>query len=364
MLTNSFVSQLTAPGRSAVSTIRVCGLQATTDVAEMFQARNNVAIQEIEPGRICFGVWLAGQANGEELVICRKSPDVVDMHCHGGIAMVEALIECFVARGYPNITWSEATKTEFVDRWEQEVAISLAMAPSERTASIIAKHFDGRWTSEFNELQRRISNAEFEDAQARIERLLDWQQFGVHLIEPWKVVIAGQPNVGKSSLVNLIVGYRRSIVEDLPGTTRDVVSVDSVIDGWPIQFFDTAGQRMSGDDIERQGVERAKKAVVTSDLMIWVSDATRIETHTCDLAKMPQNRIDVVNKIDLVDAPSALDGSIRISCKSGFGLSDLIRQISESLVPALPPIQFPIPFSQTIKSELESLLAKAKVLGP
>ena len=87
--------------------------------------------------------------------------------------------------------------------------------------------------------------ADLQAAAARIREWLAWEDFGLHLTRPWNVVLAGRPNVGKSSLINALLGYTRSIVFDQPGTTRDVVTAATAIDGWPIELSDTAGLRES-----------------------------------------------------------------------------------------------------------------------
>ena len=90
----------------------------------------------------------------------------------------------------------------------------------------------------------------------------------------WRVVIAGPPNVGKSSLINAMAGYERAIVSPLPGTTRDVVTLTTAIDGWPVQLADTAGLRASDDELESAGVKLAGAALAAADLVILVCDAT------------------------------------------------------------------------------------------
>ena len=89
-------------------------------------------------------------------------------------------------------------------------------------------------------------------ARQQIEALLSHAATGLHLVHPWQVVVAGRPNVGKSSLINAIAGYRRAIVHSTPGTTRDVVSVQTAMDGWPVEISDTAGLRETGDKSSRR----------------------------------------------------------------------------------------------------------------
>ena len=165
---------------------------------------------------------------------------------------------------------------------------------------------------------------------------------GRHLVEPWKVVVAGAPNVGKSSLVNALAGFQRAVVSEVAGTTRDVVSVQLAFDGWPVELTDTAGLR-EAEGLEAEGVERAKKAVDDADLILWVTDAadpegTWPEPGECRMDDV----IFVTNKIDLVsswepDEFSRKHRGVAVSATAGTGIPELIAEIVRRLIPDLPP---------------------------
>ena len=111
-------------------------------------------------------------------------------------------------------------------------------------------------------------------ARRQIDDLLAHAATGLHLVRPWQVVVAGRPNVGKSSLINAIAGYQRAIVHSLPGTTRDIVSVQTALDGWPVEISDTAGLRRGSDPIEQAGIELAIDKIAAADLVVLVFDAS------------------------------------------------------------------------------------------
>src|SRR5205814_586923 len=126
----------------------------------------------------------------------------------------------------------------------------------------------------------------------RLEALIP---LGQHLVEPWRVVIAGAANVGKSSLMNALAGYTRSVVSPIPGTTRDVVTLRLAIDGWPIEMTDTAGVRQASSDLEQQGIERGRAAVKAADLRIWLVDGSTEPVFPDE----PNDWCMVINKTDL-----------------------------------------------------------------
>src|SRR5262249_42285045 len=140
-------------------------------------------------------------------------------------------------------------------------------------------------------------------AEELIGQLLNRAPLGAHLTQPWRVVIAGPPNVGKSSLINAILGYERAIVFDQPGTTRDVVTAATALDGWPVELADTAGLPAGVDPLDRAGIERETAQADEADCLLLVFDASQPWTHEHELLieRWP-SAIVVHNKHDLVDA--------------------------------------------------------------
>lgn len=180
-----------------------------------------------------------------------------------------------------------------------------------------------------------------EIAHRRIEELSSRAELGRHLTIPWRVAIAGPPNVGKSSLLNVLAGFQRSVVAPVPGTTRDVVSVELAIDGWPVEFLDMAGLREANDELERAGVERALAALASVDLVLWLFDATE-SNPARPVPMVPVGRaLTIANKCDLTDSPPEAD--LLISAKTGAGIPALCDAISRKLVPTPPAAGAAIP---------------------
>jgi tRNA modification GTPase len=199
-------------------------------------------------------------------------------------------------------------------------------------------------------------------AAAAIDQLLAHASLGLHLTRPWKVVLAGAPNAGKSSLVNALVGYERSIVYAQPGTTRDAVGVETAVAGWPVRLVDTAGLRESTDPVERAGVAIARRQIAQADLTILVYDAADPRSIAASVTAAgatgdgqaadadPSLRLSdallVANKIDLVakGQRDALAG-LPTSALAGDGIAGLLRAIGRRLVPAPPDRGAAVPFT-------------------
>jgi tRNA modification GTPase len=161
-------------------------------------------------------------------------------------------------------------------------------------------------------------------------------------------VIAGAPNVGKSTLVNVLAGFQRSIVSPIPGTTRDLVSTLIAIDGWPIELIDTAGWRSAATPLEQEGIVRGKLAAGDADLCLWLVDASAAPV-------LPEDRSFrvVINKIDLPNAWEHPADAVRISAHTGQGLDQLCQQISTWLVPAPPQQGEAVPFTPAVAEQVE-----------
>ncbi|MBX9583441.1 MAG: 50S ribosome-binding GTPase [Gemmataceae bacterium] len=254
-----------------------------------------------------------------------KPEPAVEVHCHGGRRVVRWVVEQFLAGGCRE---DEPPAARPGARRE------LTRAPTLRTASILLDQYHGAFD--------RAVAAVFADLDAgrvapQLGELAHLAPAGRHLVEPWKVVIAGPPNVGKSSLVNALAGYQRSVVSDIAGTTRDVVTVPVAFGGWPVELADTAGLRAAAG-LEAAGVERAERFIRSADLVVWVLDATADELEYPDDAKPADRWLLVLNKIDLEpsDRADVIPDVMRLSAATGEGMSGLAAAIARRLVTHAP----------------------------
>lgn len=331
------VTRLTPKGRGAVATLAIEGAGALQAVGEFFRPAAGQPLAQSTIDRIRFGTWHHDNGDREEIVVCRRAESVIEVHCHGGEAAATAIIAALVSRG--TVVGTEAT---WLHQRQQDplleiVRRKLAEARTRRTAGILLDQLHGAWPKALAQMATALAANEPAVANRQLQRLLDLARCGRHLTTPWQVVVAGPPNVGKSSLVNTMLGFSRCIVFDQPGTTRDIVATQTALDGWPIELMDTAGLRAGQDAIEAEGVERALSKIACADLVVHVHDATRPNSHGVDgeITRHP-NVLTVENKSDLVDQPArAVD--VRTSAVTKMGVDQLIELIVLRLVPS-PPV--------------------------
>lgn len=339
---------LTPRGRGAVATIRVHGesLLLTSMINVYFEAANQKSFDQQPVNRIVYGLW--GQTNKEDLVICRLASETVDIHCHGGMAAIERILKDLQTQNCEIQSWQELAKnTE--PALDVELKETLTAATTFRTAEILLRQSQGLLRTAFEALLPDDKTAFNSDQfQKRIQELLRWKDLGLHLTTPWRVVLAGRPNVGKSSLINALLGYDRSIVFDEAGTTRDVLTATTAIEGWPFQFSDTAGIRDQAAPLEAAGIQRAEHILSEADCQVILLDTSQ-PAHADDHSLLSQwpDSIVVAHKTDLpqcwgVPLP---EQAIPVSSKANVGLDTLMNQLVKRLVPEIPDESTAIPIT-------------------
>jgi len=330
---------LTPAGRGAVATIGVRGPDADSLIARRFLPHGSRPLQKAMLREVRVGRWR--EVCGEEVVLTMASDDVWEIHCHGGRAPAAAILRDLAALGCATIEWADWMAMETPDPIAREARRALATISTERAAGVVLDQLNGALRRALEVVDDLLadatgSSASLQSAAKCLHRIRGFSSLGMHLTEPWKIVIAGRPNVGKSSLANALVGYERSIVFDRPGTTRDAVSVSTAVDGWPVLLVDTAGLRDAVDEIEAAGVGRTQQRLATADLALLVLDASQSWTQEDEtLAKAYPSAIHIWNKCDLVSGP--IDGrGQQVSAKTGTGIATLLNSIASRLVPSAP----------------------------
>jgi tRNA modification GTPase len=338
---------LTPPGTAAIATLALRGPLAWTLVRQLAE-RDLPA--EPEAGRF----WLvrlgeAGRGQADEVVLAvnRAGPQPwLELHTHGGREVVQFVQELIAARGAEVCTWQQLEK-DTSGVLQAAALATLAGALTARTAAIALDQVQGAFAAALARIQSALAVGDQATADDLLGQLERWSDIGTHLTTPWSVVIAGAPNVGKSSLVNALAGYHRSVVSPLPGTTRDVVTTLVALDGWPVELADTAGWHDAADGLEREGIQRAGEALGTADLCLWVLDGS--VSPVWPPANLPKTLL-VVNKTDLAPACEIAEhaSAVQVSAQTGAGLAELCTRITAALVPQPPAPLTAVPFTRSL----------------
>lgn len=290
--------RLTAPATAALAVVRLQGPAAGAFIARCFD-------RPTPPGACVHGRWRGadGQVLDDPLVVAGDG--WYDINLHGGRRIVARLLEQTAAHGFRIIESAEAMEAVAADA----VEAWLPLATTEAGVSLLLAQPQA-W---------RSLDPDRVDVEAMLSDLTLRR-----LLTPATVAIVGAPNVGKSTLANALFGRERSIVADVPGTTRDWVGGRAELAGLPVVLVDTPGRRETPDEIEREAIALAEAPVSQADLVLLVMDATR----PADLPPGPAGALCVANKTDL--APAA-EGWLPISAASGVGLDALIEAIHRRL---------------------------------
>ena len=326
------IACLTPLGRGAIATLAVRGPQAWVVTRTLFQPFKGALPDQPEDRRFWYGTL--GDECRDEVVLAVQGtqPPHVEIHCHGGPEVVRLLLELYEQRGVAPCTSQEFARLVADSQRRATLEQQMLYAPTLRTASILWDQCHVRLVDQAMAL---LDAKDFAGLREAWRRWLALIPLGRHLVQPWKVVVAGAPNVGKSSLVNALAGYTRSVVAPTAGTTRDVVSTAIAVDGWPVELLDTAGLRRSGDELEQAGIGLARDAIASADLKLWVLDGSAPPTLPDDADGVWRF---VVNKADLPAAwdRSAYPDAIIVSAEAKRGIAELCDTIARWLVPTVP----------------------------
>lgn len=350
---------LTPAGRGAIAVVAVAGPQCVEIVERCFVSATGRRLSEQKVGQILFGRW--GDAAGEEIVVARQ-PEGVEIHCHGGRAASEAICTRLQQEGCHRTPPEEWVRENESSTLRAAARLALASATTERTALVLLDQYNGALERELLTMTELIDAGDLAAARRQGETLLARWSVGRWLARPARVVLAGPPNVGKSSLINALVGYERAIVFDTPGTTRDVVTARTAIDGWSVELSDTAGIRRATSELEKEGIALARAAVASADVVLLVDEAVRLtagrpgsagEELLIDLAETPH--LVVANKIDRL-APherKRLAHVVPTCATSGEGMEILVAEIARLLAPQPLPPGAGVPFDPSHAVALE-----------
>ncbi len=355
----------TAPGEGGIAIVRVSGGDARRILEECFRPARARAI---ESHRMMYGHAVDAYGNDldEVMAVYYAAPrtytreDMFEIQCHGGGVCARRVLERVLQAGARAAEPGEFTRRAFlngrIDLSRAEAVMNLIGANSEAAARASLRQLEGGVSgfvrgageklkalmalieacTDFPDEVEEVDAAQrvragIEGIIAAIEARCDPR--GAKLLrEGASIVLAGRPNVGKSSLMNALLNQERAIVTSVPGTTRDVLTERITLGGIAAELSDTAGQRDTDDPVERIGVERARRAVETADVVLVVLDGSQELTDE-DAALLAQAKDDerfivCVNKTDL-PMQISLPGALEISAAEGTGINELVRRMEE-----------------------------------
>jgi tRNA modification GTPase len=351
----TYVACLTPAGSAAIATLALHGPRAWEVVRDLWQPGSPSAAQlpeAPEPGWSTLG--RLGQELADEVVVAMKRSvpiPWVEVHCHGGREVVRLLMDTFAKHGVQSCTWQQFERLTQEHPITASAAIVLTHALTARTAAILLDQHQGAFLRAVDAIQEALARDDGGQAMRLLDELVRHASVGRHLTIPWRVVVAGAPNVGKSSLVNALAGFPRCVVAATPGTTRDVVTTLIAVDGWPMELADTAGVREGTELLEGQGIGLALQAATAADLCLWVDDASMPPVAP---SLIGTNLRRIINKIDLPpawDLDQAPD-AVRVSARTGTGLDELCHALAQWLVPDSPPPGTAVPFTPAISDRI------------
>lgn len=370
----------TAPGVGGIGIIRVSGQDAIQIVDKVFRSVGKKSLMDVPTHTIHYG-HIINQNNeviDEVLVMLMRAPktftreDVVEINCHGGPVPLDAVLMEILRNGARLADSGEFTKRAFlngrIDLAQVEAIMDIIEAKTELSLSQAVNQLEGRLSKKIKEYQDlliqiiarievSIDYPEYDEDEEisigfekdiielndHLKELLKTADTGKMIREGVKTAIVGQPNVGKSSLLNALLEENKAIVTDIPGTTRDIVEAYLNVEGIPFQLLDTAGIRETEDIVEKIGVERSKSSIQEADLVLMLIDSSReLEAEELALIESIKDKkvIYVLNKIDLnpVITQEILEGYVgganivRISARLQNGLDELRRAMKDFVI--------------------------------
>ena len=360
----------TAPGEGGIGIIRISGEKSLQVAQSIFKSKSGKMIKDYNARTLIYGTVVDNEKVIDEVLVAyMKGPnsytaeDVIEINCHGGFISVKKILELILSKGVRLAEAGEFTKRAFlngrIDLSQAEAIIDVIKSKTDMAHEVAQSQLEGSLAKKIKDLRMNVTEVlahlevsiDFaeEDVEEityqtleekalelrnEIKKLYDTAESGKILRDGLKTVIVGKPNVGKSSLLNSILGENRAIVTDIAGTTRDVIEEFVNIKGIPLKIVDTAGIRETEDVVEKIGVEKSRESFSTADLVIMVLDASRkLSEEDMEILESLKNKKTIVllNKMDLEPQIELEKIEEFINCEDIIKISALKHQGIEEL---------------------------------
>ncbi|WP_396147094.1 tRNA uridine-5-carboxymethylaminomethyl(34) synthesis GTPase MnmE [Flavobacterium sp.] len=379
MIYNDTIVALATPsGSGAVAIIRMSGKNAITIASEAFQSVSGKDLLKQKTHTIHLGTIVDGtKIYDQVLVSIFKNPnsytgeDVIEISCHGSVFIQQQIIQLLLRKGCRMAQAGEFTLRAFLngklDLSQAEAVADLISSDNEASHQIAMQQMRGGFSNEIAKLREELLNfaslieleldfaeedvefadrTQFHDLLNRIEfvlkRLIDSFAVGNVIKNGIPVAIVGEPNVGKSTLLNALLNEERAIVSDIAGTTRDTIEDELVIDGIGFRFIDTAGIRETKDVVESIGIKKTFEKIEQSQVVVYLFDSTEFVTSSSkfkiEIEKIKNqfplkplviigNKADKLTENEVILLKSEIENILLISAKEKIGIEDLKNQL-------------------------------------
>jgi tRNA modification GTPase len=349
---------LTPPGVSAIAVVGFRGPGVWRKLSPYFQPAKHPPRLGPEPS-VSFG-RLTRIDMGDEVVLVLQGDEreqFVEVQTHGGPGVVAWVLQLAEELGCHRVEWQEWLRR--TDRTGSEGQAKLwgllPRATTRKMASILLDQYHRAMERELGRIRTALvaPQPDHPSLLRDVQRLRRRESLGQHVLRPWKVVLAGAPNAGKSSLMNALLGFERAITSPTPGTTRDVVTATLVWDGYPFELIDTAGLRESGEALEAAGIELARQNLREADVVLWLVDLSQPRP------ALPEGELPTFLVGTKADLPHGYDGScdFRVSAVTGEGLASLLDAVLRKVVPEELTPGEAVPVLEEHREELRRLEA-------
>lgn len=374
---DTIIALATSSGVGAIAVIRLSGEDAIKIVNQHFQSKfGNKDLTTVKSHTIHLGNIIDNtRIIDEVLVSVFKNPNsytgenVVEINCHGSVYIQQEILQLFLKNGVRNANGGEFTLRAFLngkmDLSQAEAVADLISSNSAASHQVALQQMRGGFRSEIEKLREQLLNfaslieleldfaeedVEFADRtaftklvneiSAVLKQLIDSFALGNVLKNGIPIAIVGEPNVGKSTLLNALLNEERAIVSDIAGTTRDAIEDELIIEGVAYRFIDTAGIRATKDVVENIGIQKTFENIEKAQLVLHLIDASKIDSLQQQIAvlkeKYPAKKIlTIVNKADLLDNAQITELNtnytdlIILSAKNKTGINELLNSLTE-----------------------------------
>ncbi len=370
---DTIVAVATPGGVGAISIIRISGPKSFEAIDSIFKGKKKIS--ECKSHTIHYGKIFDQENNliDDVLVFVYHKPnsytgeDSIEISIHGNPLIAQKIIELLISYksdvrlAEPGEFTKRAFLNSKIDLAQAEAVAEVINSRTEASFRGARSQLDGILSQKVQQLRDMLINSSSlveleldfveEDIEfisydkliiqinsiiEEIDKLLNTYSFGRVIREGVNVALVGIPNVGKSSLLNYILKESRAIVSHIPGTTRDIIREEVSIDGILFRLYDTAGIRLSEDEIEKEGVVRSREAVKNADTVLFINDVEQgisqdLYNELLNLTQL-EKILTIINKIDLIDSKILNStGDIYISAKTGYGINNLFSKLKEKV---------------------------------